>query len=157
MSDLAIRVRGLDELARELRRIEPQLAKELQKAHKQVATEVAGKASSAVAGLSGSGPYARAAAGIRPRAKANAASIVLLASNAYVRAAVFGTNVHWVFGRPVPARSMARRVWDRWVGGDWSAEDDLYGVSPAIREAMPNVIDTYADRIAAALSKAFPD
>lgn len=153
---MQIRVEGLDELARELRRIDPRLTKQLQKAHKEISTKVAGKASTKVAGLGGPKSGA-AAAGVRPRAGQKKATLVLLGSNPYVRAAVMGSNIHWVFGRPVPAESMRRRVWKPWVGNDWTAEDGLYGVSPAIREAMPNILDTYADSITDALKAAFPN
>lgn len=153
---MQIQVKGLDELARELRRVDPRLVKQLTKAHKEISTKVAGKAQSKVSGL----PVPRggqAAAGIKPRAGQKKATIALLGSNPVVRAAVMGTEVHWVFGRPVRAGSMMRRVWQPWVGNDWTAEEGLYGVSPAIAEAIPGILDTYADHIEAALDAAFPD
>jgi len=151
-----IEVEGLDELAKELRRIDPRLNKELQKAHKEIAADVAEKASRRVAGLAG--PRSSAAAGgIRPRAGQKKATVALLGSNPYVRAAVMGAEVHWVFGRPIRQESMMRRVWKPWVGNDWTAEEGLYGVSPAITAAIPGILETYADRIMVALSKAFPD
>jgi hypothetical protein len=151
----ALRVEGLAELARELRRIDPRIAKELQRGHKEVSTEISGKAKSKVSALTDAS--GRGAAGIRPRATAAKATIALLGSNPFVRAAVMGANTHWVFGRPVPAASMRRRVWQPWVGNDWTPEEGLYGVSPAIREAIPSILETYADRVMAALAVAFPE
>ena len=153
---MTLKVEGLDELARELRRIDPRLNKELQKAHKEISTRVAEKASGKVGGL-GVPRAGAAAAGIKPRAGQQKATVALLGSNPWVRSVVMGTNVHWVFGRSILAENMSRRVFRPWIGADWTPESGLYGVSPVIAAAMPNIIDTYADHIMAALSKAFPD
>lgn len=153
---MQVEVKGLDEFAKELRRIDPRLAKALSKGHKEIASDVAAKAQRKVTGLR-SPRSGRAATGVRARATAKNATIVLLGSNPVVRAAVMGAEVHWVFGRPIRQSSMLRRVWQPWVGNDWTAEEGLYGVSPAIREAIPGVIETYAERISEALAAAFPD
>ena len=153
---MTLKVEGLDELARELRRIDPRLNKELTKAHKEIATKVASKAAGKVSRL-GVPRAGAAAAGIRPRAGQQKATVALLGSNPWVRAVVMGAEQHWVFGRPVLAEGMSRRVFRPWIGADWTPESGLYGVSPAIASSMPNIIDTYADHIMKALSKAFPD
>lgn len=152
---MQVEVHGLDELHKAARRFDPRLGKELQKAHKEIATGVAGKVADKVGGLP-TPQSGRAAAGVKPRAGQKKATIALLGSNPIVRAAAMGAEVHWVFGRPFRQESMLRRVWQPWVGNDWSAEDGLYGVSPAITEAIPNILDTYADRIMAALGEMFP-
>lgn len=153
---MQIQFSDLEDFTKEMRRVDPRLNKELQKAHKQISVEVSAKAARRVAGLHGP-RSGMAAAGVRPRAGQKHAAVALLGSNKYVRAAVMGANIHWVFGRPIPASSMRRRVWPQWIGDDWTPESGLYGVSPAIAEAIPNIVDTYGDRILAALSNAFPD
>lgn len=150
-----IEVDGLDELAKELRRIDPRLSKELTKAHKEISVRVTAKAAARVGGL---GVQSSAAAGgVRARAGQKYGAVALLGSNRFVRAVTMGTKVHWVFGRPVPAEGMARRVFRPWVGTGWTPEEGLYGVSPAIKAALPGVVETYADRIMEALKPAFPD
>jgi len=151
-----IEVEGLDEFARAMRRVDPRIGKALQKAHKEIAKKVSGKVEGAVGGL-GSPQSGAAARGVRPRAGQKEATIALLGSNKFIRAAVMGTQTHWVFGRPVSAASMMRRVWQPWVGNSWTAEEGLYGVSPAITAAIPSVVETYSDAIDQALSEAFPD
>jgi hypothetical protein len=151
-----IEVEGLDEFAKAMRRVDPRIGKALQKAHKEISKKVSAKVESAVGGL-GTPRSGDAARGVRPRAGQREAVVALLGSNKFIRSAVMGTQVHWVFGRPVRADSMLRRVWQPWVGNDWTAEDGLYGVSPAISAAIPTVVETYADAIDQALSEAFPD
>lgn len=152
---MAVEVHGLAEFAAAARRIDPRLARELSKAHKQVSTEVAERAQRNVSGLP-SPQSSRAAAGVRPRAGQTKGSLALLGSNPFVRAAVFGTVVHHVFGRSMRADRMARRVWQQHVGA-WTAEEGLYGVSPAIKQSIPDILDTYGDRIMVALKEMFPD
>lgn len=151
----AIEAPGLKELARDLKRIEPRIGKEMSRAHKEVSTDVANAAQRNVSGITDAG--GRGAAGIRPRATPSKASIALLGSNPFTFASVFGTEVHWVFGNPIPASQMSRRVWQPWIGSNWTPEEGLYGVSPAIVDAIPKVLDTYSERMMAALSTAFPE
>ena len=85
------------------------------------------------------------------------ATIALLGSNAFVRAAVMGANTHWVFGRPMSASDMSRRVWQPWIGNDWTPEEGLLGISPVIKTAIPSILETYGDRVMDALAGAFPE
>jgi hypothetical protein len=151
-----IEVEGLDEFARAMRRVDPRIGKALQKAHKEIAGKVAGKVAGGVDRL-GTPRASAAAMGVRARAGQKDASIALLGSNKFIRATTMGTRVHHVFGRPIPVARMARPVFQPWVGTDWSAEEGLYGVSPAIRASIPTVADTYAEAIDEALTEAFPD
>ena len=148
-------VTGLDQLARELRSVDPRLTKALQKGHKEISTELAQKSQAAVSGLTDAG--GRGASGIRPRAGQKKATIALLGSNAFTFAAVFGTELHWMFGRPYPASQMSRRAWQPWIGNDWTPEEGLYGVSPVISSAIPSILETYGDRVMEALAGAFPE
>jgi len=152
---VAIEAPGLKELARDLKRIEPSIGKEMSRAHKEVSTDVANAAQRNVAGITDAG--GRGAAGIRARATPSKASIALLGSNPFTFASVFGTETHWVFGRPMPASQMSRRVWQPWIGTGWTPEEGLYGVSPAIADAIPKVLETYSERMMQALAQAFPE
>jgi len=150
-----IEVEGLDEFVKAMRRV-PRIGKALQKAHKEISQKVAGKVKGSVGGL-GSPKSGEATGGVTARAGQKDATIVLLGSNKFIRATTMGTQVHHVFGRPIPVAQMARPVFRPWIGTDWTAEDGLYGVSPAIRDSIPSVVETYADAIDSALSEAFPD
>lgn len=142
-------------LARDLQRIGPRVDREMSRAHREVSTDVANAARRNVASLPG--PSERGAAGIQAQPTPSKGVIALLGSNRFTFSAVFGTELHWVFGRPMPASQMSRRVWQPWVGSGWTPEEGLYGVSPAIADAMPEILDTYSERMMAALADAFPE
>jgi hypothetical protein len=152
---VSVESRDLKKLARDLQRIKPRVDREMTRAHREVSTDVANAAQRNVAGLPG--PSERGASGIQAQPTPSKGVIALLGSNRFTFSAVFGTEVHWVFGRPMRASEMARRVWQPWVGTNWTPEEGLYGVSPAIQDAMPKVLDTYSERMMAALAEAFPE
>lgn len=159
--DARVRIVGLDEVRRELRRISPVLSKKLQVAHKAISTDIAEKSKSRMAGLPGP-RSSKAAQGIRPRGGQRSAQIALLGSNEFVRAFEFGTRRHWLFGRPVAASSMSRRVFPPWKGNQWDAGDGPargvgYAVQPTIRENVEKIAETYTDRIEDAFAGAFPE
>ena len=145
-------VRGLDDFRRDLAKVDKRLPKALQAAHKKVAQRVAEKAKPAVAGLPSPGG-ARAMSGIRGNATQKAARITLLGSNPTIRASVFGTLSHKVWGRNVSGRG----PWQPWLGNTWQPEQ-LYGIGPVIRDTADNfALEEYADAIMDALAVAFPD
>ena len=155
-----VRIVGLNEVRRELRRVSPAMAKKLQVAHKAISTDIAEKSRSRMAGLPGP-RSSKAAQGIRPRGGQKSAQIALLGSNEFVRAFEFGTRKHMVFGRPVAASSMRRRVFPPWQGNQWNAGEGPargvgYAVQPTIRENVNHVWDTYTDRLEDAFAGAFP-
>jgi hypothetical protein len=91
--------------------------------------------------------------GIRGNASQKAARITLLGSNPTIRASVFGTLSHKVWGRNVSGRG----PWQPWLGNTWQPEQ-LYGLGPVIKEAADGfALDEYADAIMDALKVAFPD
>jgi hypothetical protein len=142
----------LDELARELRRVDPKLTKEISKANKTVSERLVDRARPAVKGLSSPGGSI-AQGGIRARATPKKAIVALLGSNETIRASVFGTLSHKVWGRNVTGHG----PWLPWVGNQWSPEQ-LHGLGPAITETVDGFgLDEYADAILQALSQAFPD
>lgn len=145
-------VKGLDDFRRDLRRVDKNLPKALQKAHKKVAEQVAEKAKPAVKGLPSPGG-GRAVSGIRGNATQKAARITLLGSNPTIRANVFGTLSHKVWGRNVTGSG----PWQPWLGNTWQPED-LYGIGPVIKDTADNfALDEYADAIMEAFKVAFPD
>ena len=145
-------VKGLDDFRRDLRKVDKRLPKALQVAHKKVAQRVAEKAKPAVAGLPSPGG-SRAVSGIRGNASQKAARITLLGSNPTIRANVFGTLSHKVWGHHVSGRG----PWQPWIGNQWTPEQ-LYGLGPVIKEAADGfALDEYADAIMDALKVAFPD
>lgn len=145
-------VKGLDDFRRDLRRVDKRLPKALQQAHKKVAQRVAEKAKPAVKGLSSPGG-SRAMSGIRGNATQKAARITLLGSNPTIRANVFGTLSHTVFGRSVGGSG----PWKPWIGSSWTPEQ-LYGLGPVIKDTADGfALDEYADSILDAFKVAFPD
>lgn len=145
-------VKGLDDFRRDLRRVDKRLPKAIQVAHKKVAQRVADKAKPAVQGLPSPGG-SKAMSGIRGNATQKAARITLLGSNPTIRANVFGTLSHKVWGRNVSGSG----PWKPWIGSTWQPED-LYGIGPVIRDTADNfALDEYADEIHDAFAVAFPN
>jgi hypothetical protein len=149
---MTVQVKGLSELARELRRIDPRLAKALTKANKKVSEKVKAEAGPRIQGLPGPGG-SKAVSGISARATATKATVVLLGSNPTIRANVFGTLSHMVWGH----RKSGSRPFLPWLGQRWDPEE-LYGVGPALTQVVDGfALDEYADAYMEALRAAFPD
>jgi len=78
---------------------------------------------------------------------------VLLGSNPTIRANVFGTLSHKVWGRNVSGSG----PFLPWIGREWQPED-LYGVGPALTQVLDTFgLDQTADAYMQALAAAFPD
>lgn len=91
--------------------------------------------------------------GLTARASQSKATVVLLGSNPTIRANVFGTLSHKVWGRNVSGSG----PWKAWLGNSWTPEH-LYGLGPAITEVVDGfALDEYADAVMDALAAAFPD
>lgn len=145
-------VKGLDDFRRDLARVDKRLPKAIQAAHKKVAQRVSEKAKPAVQALSSPGG-AKAMAGIRGNATQKAARITLLGSNPTIRASVFGTLSHKVWGRNVSGS----KPWLPWIGKSWQPEQ-LYGIGPVIKDTADGfALDEYADAIHDAFKLAFPN
>ncbi len=145
-------VEGLDEFRRELRRVDKRAGKAFQKVNKKVSERVVSKGKPAVRGLSSPGGSI-AAGGIRPRARQNRATIAFLGSNPTIRATIFGTRSHMVFGRRISGSG----PWRPWIGKSWQPEQ-LYGIGPVIKTTMDGfALDEYMDSVLDALAPAFPD
>ena len=99
----------------------------------------------------------RAARAITVSATATGAAIRLRVSAVPSAAAVeFGTHIHFVFGRPVSASQMKRRVFKPWRGNQFTVtrgSSTGYVVQDAIRDTLPKVEATYHDEIEDAIAK----
>lgn len=152
MTDGRIVVRGLDELRRELRRVDPRLSKTLQVANKRVSEKAVSVGGPKVRALPSPGGSV-AQSGLRPRASQKSASINLLGSNPTIRASVFGAKSHMVWGR----RAAGPGPWQPWIGKTWHPEQ-LYGLGPALTQVADGfALDEYADAWMDGLKHAFPD
>lgn len=93
-----------------------------------------------------------AAAGVEATASVEGSGIRLDPANPIVRAAIFGTRTHWLWGTPTPASQLSRRVFRDWVGSEWSPEKDLYALSPAID--LNEIAEEWLDDMITAIGEA---
>lgn len=153
ISGAGVKVEGLDDLRRELRKLDDAgLMAELKDVNYQVAQSVIGPAQSKAASIGRM--EARAAATLTASKAAAAARVNFGGARApFAGGAEFGA------GQDRP-RSTARGTvsgWNQfnpWRGNDGGAGYFLY---PTIRERMPDIVEQYGDGIERITSKAFPD
>ncbi len=149
---MTIRVRGLDEFRRELRRVDKRMGKAFGKANKKVGDRIVRKGAPAIRQLSSPGGTV-AMSGLRSSAKQNKAVVRMLGSNPTIRANVFGTKSHMVWGRRISGSG----PWKPWIGRSWQPED-LYGLGPVLKSAADKfILDEYLGAVLDALGPAFPD
>jgi hypothetical protein len=156
--DTQLRIKGLDELRRELRRVSPQMAKQLQIGHKSISADVANQSKANIGQSGARAGKAIGQRGITPRAGQKYARIALLGSNPTIRAVEFGTRRHWLFGRVISADSMRRRVFPAYRGfqGEFDPSKGTF-VMPTISRMLPEIQGTYEDRLLDAFAGAFPE
>ena len=121
-----LRVKGLKDFNRTLRRIDRSLGKRTQKALKQVASEAADDIKQQIVSQYGA-VGRKGARGVRPRARQTKATIALLGSNPVIRGLEFGAIVHHLFGRTVLQRDMRRRVFPEWIGNRYTGARANFG------------------------------
>ena len=149
---MAVRIKGLDEFRRELKRVDKRMGKAFGQANKKIGEKVVAQGGPAIRGLSSPGG-SRAQSGLKASARQNAAVVQLVGSNPTIRANVFGTLSHQVFGRNIPGSG----PWKPWIGNSWTPED-LYGIGPVIRDVADDfALDEYLDAVMDAIRPAFPD
>ncbi len=148
-----VRVEGLDQLARELKRIDPALSKTLRLTNKTVSDKVVTEGRPRIQGLRSPGGSI-AQRGLTARATPTQATVVLLGSNRTIRANVFGARSHWAWGH----KKRGPGPWQPWLGQSWNPED-LYGLGPALTQVDDRyAVKEYADAYVDALKRgAFPD
>lgn len=148
---MTVRVRGLDEFRRELRKVDKGFGKAFGKANKKLGGRIVGKAQPAVKRLPSPGG-AVSVGGIRPSAKQRALVIRLNPRKALL-ANVLGTKSHMVFGRRISGSG----PFQPWLGRNWTPEE-LYGIGPVLKDAVDGfVLDEYLGAVLDALTPAFPD
>ncbi len=147
-----VRVEGLDELARELKRIDPALTRVLAKANKTVSEKAVDLGRPRIQALPAPGGSI-ATRGLTARATPKQATIALLGSNRTIRASVFGAQTHWAWGH----KKRGPGPWQPWLGQSWEPED-LYGLGPALVQTVDQfAVNEYADAYMQGMGKAFPD
>jgi hypothetical protein len=158
MADGQVRVKGLADFSRDLKRVDTRLAKTLAAANKTVASRVAEKVKPAVRSLAAPAS-SRTSGGITGRATGRKGKLAFSQAKRSrpLVAHILGADWHMVHGRPVKADSMRSRVWQPHLGSRWSA-GDLYGAGPVIVKAADSfIVDEYADAIMDAFAVAFPE
>ncbi|GEM_PF-5020550 len=146
-----LRVRGLRDFNRTLKRIDRSLGKRTQKALKQVASEAADEIAQRMTSRYGA-LGRKGAKGVRPRARQTKATIALLGSNPVVRGLEFGAIVHHVFGRRVLQRDMQRRVFPGWVGNRYTGARANFGQGYVAAATLNEWVES--GRVVAALDRA---
>ena len=138
----AIKIDGMDESLKGLRRANADLPKVVAKVSREIAKNpVAARARKKW----GAQPInsSKANKAITASGTARGAAINLRASAVPTAAAVeYGAHIHYVFGRPVPARELSRRVFKPWRGNQFTVSAGAstgYVVQDAIRETLPIV------------------
>lgn len=154
MSDMGgVRVRGLNELRRELAKLDNAgLIDELKDTNFEVAESIIGPARSRAAGVGAM--EARAAATLKAsRAAAKARLLFGGGAAPFAGGAEFGAN------RNVPRGTSRGSVlgWNQfnpWRGSGGGAGYFLY---PTIRDRTPDIVEMYGDAIEQITARAFPD
>lgn len=155
-----IRVVGLDQFARDLRRVDKDAARELAKSYRLIARDV--RERSRARARQQSAAYAKAAAGIQSRASAKDARI-----------RITGRRYPWIFGQEFGAyRNLERQIrygestrtirgWNQfppWRGNRYvNASNTGYAVYPTIRDRTPYLVDEVERAMDRSLAAAFPD
>lgn len=152
---MTLEVRGLRELNRALRKVDPSLGKRTQVALKAISTEAAERAQARARSQFGA-IGSKGAKGIRPRAKQSKATVALLGSNPVIRGLEFGAIVHPVFGRSRVQSSFKNRVFPPWVGNQSTGARANFGqgyvVAPTMNEMLEE--EDVKERLARALDEA---
>lgn len=156
-----VRIEGLDDLRKSLRKVSPQLSKALQKAHKAIAQMAVDKIKPAVAGLPSPGG-SRAVSGITPRATQKQATVAFsgAANKRPLKGTILGSNTHtlnWPNQRhkKVKTSSMRNRVWQPHLGNRWQPEQ-LYGAGPVFQQAKAGFIrEEYLEGVLKAIRESF--
>ncbi len=153
----ALAIEGLAESIRGLKKVDAEIPKLIvkitrEKAKNPVAATARrkwsaqninpGKANKAI---TASGTLAGAAINLRVSAVPTAAAVE------------YGAHIHYVFGRPVPASELSRRVFKPWRGNQFTVSPGSstgYVVQDAIRETLPRVEKAWLDEVIKAIDTA---
>lgn len=149
----SIKVAGLDELRRELRRLDtPGLVDELKTVNYDVAEQVVGWAQANAARW---GPMDQRAAATLSAARAQKAARVRLggARAPFAQGAEFGAG----HNKPRPTARGTVRGWNQFRSWRGNGADAGYWLYPAIRDHTDEIVERYGDGLERITAKAFPD
>jgi len=147
---MKVRVEGLDEFRRELKKIDKALGKELRLVHLKVADLVSGRAQGAAPG------GVRGA--VRPRATQKSAFVSIYPNPPYALGMFMGMKRRSGWYAKGRYRSSSGRQFEPWIGNSWDPGDGggPYYIGPVISASVDDVIDLYGDEIELLAAKAFP-
>jgi hypothetical protein len=154
----SVTVTGLKEFRAALKAVGPEWPKALRQVNKIVADEVAALARGEAAG--GNAIQSRAASAIKGRATQKTASVAVSGGKSvpFANVAFWGVKRHlgW-FARP-RYRALSQNL-PKWVGNAWDVggPGGPYAINPAIREAMPRIVEHYQDALLDLARRAFND
>lgn len=148
-----VRVKGLDELRRELKKLDDAgLITELKDANMEAAESIIGPAQSSAARIGRM--EARAAATLKASKTASVARLIFGGASApFAGGAEYGANRN-------RARQTARGTvmgWNQFNPHRGGGENAGYFLWPTIRERTDDIIEMYGDSIERITAKAFPD
>lgn len=149
---MKVKVRGLDEFRRELKRIDRALGKELRQVHLKVAGLVSGRARAAAPGRTGQA--------IRPRATQKSAFVQVGSRPGHAIGTFMGAKRRFGWYAAGRYRTSEGRQFEPWIGNQWDPGDGAggpYHIGPAIDGSIDEVIELYGDEIEELAAKAFPD
>lgn len=148
----AVKVRGLDEFRREIKKVDKEFGKELRQVHLAIAKMVAGRAQAAAP--------ARVTKAIRPRATQKSAFVQTRTVPPYALGVFWGMRRRSGWYAAHRYRGSSGRQFEPWVGNQWDPGEtggQPYFIGPAINDSVDEVIDMYGDAIEKLAGKAFPD
>lgn len=149
-----VKVDGLDQFRREIKRVDRELGKDLRRIHVKVAELVADKAKAASPD--------REAQGIKGRGTQKAALVRVSATarNPRVLGVFMGMRRRSGWYANIRYRQSRARQFDPWVGSQWDPGErggEPYFIGDAINSSVDDVIELYGDEIMDLAARAFPD
>jgi hypothetical protein len=146
-----VRVRGLDDFRRELKKVDKALGKELRQVHLKVARLVADRAQRAAPG--------RTAKAISAAATQKVAAVRITPKRGDELGVFMGMKRRSGWYAKGRYRASTGRQFRPWVGANWDPGDGggPYYIAPAINRSIDDVIDLYGDEIEKLAAKAFPE
>lgn len=117
---MRVEFEGLDEFDQGLRRVDTQ--KILQKSYRKTIREVVADTRSNIQ-RADMPQRSVASAGVEERVTPESVALGIDQTNPVVKAAIYGTALHYLWGVPVAASQLSRRVFPEWVGANPDPED----------------------------------
>lgn len=152
-----VRIRGLQEFRRELRKANGSLSNEMRTIHRRVSDLVARRAQ---ASMAGGGRQASAAAGaIKARATNRSATIDTVAKPPFALGVIWGQRRRSGWYAAKRYEGSSGRQFPKWVGNQWDPGDfggKPYHVGDAINDSLDEIDEIYLEGIDELTRRAFP-